>query len=650
MAESRMYGTNRTSYQKIGNARLSIRHSQPINTESVTGRTQKISAIYVESPEGEKFKYPFKHLNGARAMARHVSEGGNAYDDFGKYISSLSEETVKLQKFKQYMNRSSVMAETLSMYVDTVNERITAVKKEIHNLQKEAFYRESIDNFTVTVVEDVPNDVAENWIEQLTIKQFNEELKDVFPYIYRLIGEVTKAKELGPDDIVAESDPCWKGYKQIGMKKKGGKQVPNCVPEEIQIETAFDQMMGQFGEDTVEHGDLYFKFRSKQTPGAGPEGKQSYLVGFAGFVRDPAELTYANSLRKFTALNNMMDIVNAIKKLMKDKTFVSAKQIILYYEPAMVNRYEHLKEFFNMMETYTGDKLKVEHAPEREVDPSNRGAGKKRLPKGHFAANPKDYDIPDKKMTRYFKIGNTNLMQFLKSEREDLMRKFFRPNFKGFVMNDKEYRAFLKMLNSPEIKDQYGNPQINIDQSKSFAEDHDVDEGLKSKLAMLALLGLTGYGAMQATSPKNSPLGKALYTAAQQGDQEAASHLKQLGSYVDGNDSRTLRMLKFKYLDEPQEADAPPTDSSASPLSEPSEKKIPIGEFILSYFDRESGKFPKGETAVLTAVQKEYGDKYVKPASEFVKEIESTVAAKNMEKMQQSMYPETEKIKHLAGI
>lgn len=25
-------------------------------------------------------------------------------------------------------------------------------------------------------------------------------------------------------------DPCWKGYKQIGMKEKNGKQVPNCVP------------------------------------------------------------------------------------------------------------------------------------------------------------------------------------------------------------------------------------------------------------------------------------------------------------------------------------------------------------------------------------------------------------------------------------
>jgi hypothetical protein len=33
---------------------------------------------------------------------------------------------------------------------------------------------------------------------------------------------------------MAESDldeACWKNYKQIGMKKKGGKNVPNCVPE-----------------------------------------------------------------------------------------------------------------------------------------------------------------------------------------------------------------------------------------------------------------------------------------------------------------------------------------------------------------------------------------------------------------------------------
>jgi hypothetical protein len=28
-----------------------------------------------------------------------------------------------------------------------------------------------------------------------------------------------------------KSDPCWKGYTQVGTKTKGGKPVPNCVPQ-----------------------------------------------------------------------------------------------------------------------------------------------------------------------------------------------------------------------------------------------------------------------------------------------------------------------------------------------------------------------------------------------------------------------------------
>jgi len=28
-----------------------------------------------------------------------------------------------------------------------------------------------------------------------------------------------------------KEDPCWEGYEQVGVKKKNGKVVPNCVPE-----------------------------------------------------------------------------------------------------------------------------------------------------------------------------------------------------------------------------------------------------------------------------------------------------------------------------------------------------------------------------------------------------------------------------------
>lgn len=29
-----------------------------------------------------------------------------------------------------------------------------------------------------------------------------------------------------------DDNPCWDGYKMVGTKKKNGKEVPNCVPED----------------------------------------------------------------------------------------------------------------------------------------------------------------------------------------------------------------------------------------------------------------------------------------------------------------------------------------------------------------------------------------------------------------------------------
>ena len=54
--------------------------------------------------------------------------------------------------------------------------------------------------------------------------------------------------------------------------------------------------------------------------------------------------------------------------------------------------------------------------------------------------------------------------------------------------------------------------------------------------------------------------------------------------------------------------------------------KTPLGEFILSYFDRETGQFPKGPTAVLTMVEKQYGEQYVRPAAKFIERIDAKVA------------------------
>ena len=204
MSESTMYGTSRTSYEDVDKARLVLKHTQAVNPEIAGSRTQHVHSIYIESDNGERFKYPFRHLNGARALARHVSEGGHLYDEFGKHIVSLSEELSKLRQFKTYMNRSAVMAEGLKGYVNAVNERLETVKKECLKLQREAYYKNAIENYKQEVLEDVPEEVSNSWIDELTIRSFNEELKSVFPYVYKLINDSKKVDEVGPEDLLSE--------------------------------------------------------------------------------------------------------------------------------------------------------------------------------------------------------------------------------------------------------------------------------------------------------------------------------------------------------------------------------------------------------------------------------------------------------------
>ena len=233
MSESKLYGTSKISYQKVGEARIVIKHTESINQESAAGRTRSIGKIYIESADGERFMYPFKHLSGARAMARHVAEGGKPFDEFGGHIVGLSEEMSKLRKFNNYMGRSAVMAESLAGYVDAVKARISTVKKTIESLQKPKYYAETFAAYAAPMMEDVPTDVAENWIDQLTIKQFNEELADVFPYIYKLVSEANKAEGLGPDDLLGEADVVeahMKGHEKYHCKDCGC-QMHNCKPD-----------------------------------------------------------------------------------------------------------------------------------------------------------------------------------------------------------------------------------------------------------------------------------------------------------------------------------------------------------------------------------------------------------------------------------
>lgn len=203
MAESKLWGTSKTSFQEMGEAKLIVKHTKPVNYDLPAGRTMHIENIFIENSQGERFRYPYKHLNGARALATHVAHGGTSYDNIGQHIIGLSEELNKLRMFKGYVDRNPVVSEAMGAINSKVYERIDQVKKEIHSLQNPNYYKTFAESFTDAEEQMIPEDLVNDWVDRLTIRSFNEELKNVFPYIYKLVGEnVAPIKELSPEDLL----------------------------------------------------------------------------------------------------------------------------------------------------------------------------------------------------------------------------------------------------------------------------------------------------------------------------------------------------------------------------------------------------------------------------------------------------------------
>ena len=222
--ESKFYGTSKISYQDLGEARLIIKHNQPVNLKLAAGRTLNVEAIYVENLAGERFKYPFKHINGARALAEHIKHGGNPYDSIGVHITGLSEELAQLRKFKGYVSRNDSLSEAMTDITPRVLDRIDAIKKEVNSLQRSSYYEQFAESFTDREDQMIPENIMSDWIDRLTIRTFNEELKTAFPYIFRLVDETQiPIKELSPDEMLDElrSEEKDKNGKIIRWKEEG---------------------------------------------------------------------------------------------------------------------------------------------------------------------------------------------------------------------------------------------------------------------------------------------------------------------------------------------------------------------------------------------------------------------------------------------
>jgi len=114
--------------------------------------------------------------------------------------------------------------------------------KQIHDLIKDLSEQDGLDGWVqekITKAEDYLNTVREylegkqqHGMAEGAVKTLSMDLQSMSDKEFIAKYKKTKAEARASlKDVAEDSDPCWKDYKQIGMKKKNGKTVPNCVPK-----------------------------------------------------------------------------------------------------------------------------------------------------------------------------------------------------------------------------------------------------------------------------------------------------------------------------------------------------------------------------------------------------------------------------------
>ena len=181
MNESSMYGSSKTSYRKLESTRLVIRHGKAVDENKSGDRSRHINALFVENSEGERFKYPFNHLAGAKAMQRHVANGGTPFDDAGRSIVKMSEQIAQLNVFKRHV-KTTALNDDANIIHARASSKLQQLRDTISGIQGQKTYENWMESFVpYEEAGDLDPVTIEDYKNKLTVKQFDETLESVFP-------------------------------------------------------------------------------------------------------------------------------------------------------------------------------------------------------------------------------------------------------------------------------------------------------------------------------------------------------------------------------------------------------------------------------------------------------------------------------------
>ena len=197
-------GTAKRSYENLDKTKLIIRHKGKVDETVPGARSRQIQSLYIENEDGERFKYPITHLAGARAMMRHVANGGRPHDEFGQHIVSTSEDIAKLNSFSRYVSNKDQLNDNAGDIIEQTKLKLENLRGYMKNLSNQTHYENASKDFKTSEEQILDDETVAKLREKFTMTNLDSRVEDAFPLINKVMAEFEKTKE---EEQINELEP-----------------------------------------------------------------------------------------------------------------------------------------------------------------------------------------------------------------------------------------------------------------------------------------------------------------------------------------------------------------------------------------------------------------------------------------------------------
>ena len=184
VTESRLYGTRRHSFMEVGPCKLRIVHSADIDEEKHGARGRKIEQIFIETPHGERFLVPHRHLGCAAALATHVAHGGEHNDEIAECMNGMVAEMGNMSHFVRSVKRRTDLDDETGEMAHAAINRYNELKNQLKRLRSPRHYLDFVESYMPESAIEDEYDV-DALRERFVKKMYDERFDAALPFVYR---------------------------------------------------------------------------------------------------------------------------------------------------------------------------------------------------------------------------------------------------------------------------------------------------------------------------------------------------------------------------------------------------------------------------------------------------------------------------------